>query len=287
MSGRGTWRLRVSWQTPESVLSPEDYILALLSEEDFYAFETAGDVLEAFTFSERAAQEGKKLLEDALGRRCQAEVYFIPERNWNEIWEQSYQPAVLHEGALYVRAPHHPPASDGVLEIIIKPAMGFGTGHHPTTALMAEALMQEHLEGTTVLDVGCGSGILAILAARRGAKHVMAVDNDPAALENARENILLNGITSETIALSSDIRTVSGVYDIIMANINRNILRDLSGEITRLSRPGSQLFLSGFFREDEDFLVRHYGPMGWVKRFFRTQDGWSLLALKREIVEGF
>lgn len=287
MSGRGTWRLRISWPSSEGELSPEEYVLALLSKEDFYAFDTSSGFVEAFTHSERSALEGKALVEEVLGQQFLTEISFIPEHNWNEAWEKSYPPVLLCDGALYVRAPHHPPASEGMFEIIIKPAMGFGTGHHPTTALMAEALMQEHLEGTTVLDVGCGSGILAILAARRGAKHVMAVDNDPAALENARENIVLNGITSETIALSSDIRTVSGVYDIIMANINRNILRDLSGEITRLSRPGSQLFLSGFFQEDEDFLVRHYGPMGWVKRFCRTQDGWSLLALKREIVEGF
>jgi ribosomal protein L11 methyltransferase len=258
----------------------DEYILALLSNEDFYAFETVDNALEAYSLSQATVERGKELLVEILKPRCSLEISFIPEQNWNKVWESSYEPVRLCDGSLFIRAPHHSAAPKHSLEIIIKPGMGFGTGHHPTTVLIAEALMQESLEGKSVLDVGCGSGILAFLAVKRGARLVIAVDNDPAALENARENQILNGLSSETIIWLNDLREASGTFDVIVANINRNTLQALSEEITDLSQPHSRLFLSGFFKEDEGFLIQHFGQKGWQRKFSRNKEGWSMLALE-------
>lgn len=280
MTDRGTWRLRVKWPVMEKDGAFEEFVLAILANEDFFAFETVDNILDAYSLSQAATVKGKELLEEIVKPGCSVEISFIPEQNWNKVWESSYDPVMLCNGGLCIRAPHHSSSPKPALEIVIKPGMGFGTGHHPTTALMAEALMQENLAGRSVLDVGCGSGILAILAVKRGARIVTAVDNDPAALENARENQILNDLSSDKIIWGKDIREVSGTFDVIAANINKNTLVVLSEEVTRLSRPHSRLFLSGFFVEDEGFLEQHFGQRGWQKKLSRNKDGWSMIALE-------
>ena len=150
------------------------------------------------------------------------EINLIPYKNWNEVWESNFQ-ALTIKDQLYIYADFHE-KKDYPYQIKIHPKMAFGTGHHETTFQMAEYMLDIDFAGKTVLDMGCGTGILAILANLKHASHITAIDNDPIAADSCKENALLNNMEDATI-LCGDASDLAGKhYDIILANINRNIL---------------------------------------------------------------
>lgn len=172
----------------------------------------------------------------------------IDEQNWNEAWEASFEPILLgHHCA--VRAPFHP-KPDVKYDIVITPKMSFGTGHHETTHMMLQFVLKNELTGKSVLDMGCGTGVLAILAAMRGAAQIDAVDKDHWSYLNALENVKLNQQTHIRVREGDVSLLGDKKYDIIMANINRNtLLNDIPAYVKHLNR-GGLLLLSGFYRED-------------------------------------
>ncbi len=177
------------------------------------------------------------------------EVIEIERQNWNALWEQNFEPIKI-DRRCRVRAPFHTPAPGVLFDIVIEPKMSFGTGHHETTHMMLQHLLDVDLEGKSVLDMGCGTAVLAILASMKGASRIAAIDNDRwsylNALENARRNHQPNiEVREGDIALLKDEK-----YDCILANINRNILlKDIPAYAKHLNPEGS-LFLSGFYTED-------------------------------------
>jgi ribosomal protein L11 methyltransferase len=175
----------------------------------------------------------------------------IPAQNWNALWESAYEPVVI-AGKCRVRAPFHAPVPGMAYEIIIEPRMSFGTAHHETTSLMLELLMQEDVEGKRVLDMGCGTGVIAILAQKMKAAQVVAIDNDDWAYSNALDNMEKNDAL-EVAVLQGDAEAIPlPAYDIIIANINRNVLlRDIPLYAGYLKQPGI-LLMSGFYEEDLD-----------------------------------
>ena len=197
----------------------------------------------------------------------------LPDINWNAEWEKHYQP-VLISGRCMVRAPFHElPGTlltqqsfhpegmrdvekHGFIDLSIEPKMSFGTAHHETTALMIEGLLEEDLEGKRVLDMGCGTGVLAILAKKLGAATVVAIDNDRWAIDNTRENLLRNNVSDISVILGDapDIPVCS--FDMIMANINRNILMEqLPAYASAFTEKGGALWISGFLQQDLDELA--------------------------------
>ncbi|MCD7970392.1 MAG: 50S ribosomal protein L11 methyltransferase [Alistipes sp.] len=173
----------------------------------------------------------------------------IGERNWNAEWEASFEP--IRMGNVMVRAPFHEAAGDGVTDIVIMPKMSFGTGHHETTRLMIALMERLDMTGKTVLDMGSGTGILAILAAKRGADPVDAVDIDRWAFENCRENIADNGVQDRIMPILGDAAAIDGKrYDVILANINRNILCRDMGRYAAALRPEGTLVISGILDTD-------------------------------------
>ena len=172
----------------------------------------------------------------------------IEQVNWNEEWEKNFSPIVV-EDLCTVRANFHP-VPNTRYDIVITPKMSFGTGHHETTYMMLQQLLPLSLEGTKVLDMGCGTGILAIMAALRGAHDITAIDIDPWCVENATENVQQNNCSFITIK-EGDVSLIAGEqYNLILANINRNILLSDIPAYTQALLPQGLLLVSGFYEED-------------------------------------
>ena len=172
----------------------------------------------------------------------------IEQVNWNEEWEKNFSPIVV-EDLCTVRANFHP-VPNTRYDIVITPKMSFGTGHHETTYMMLQQLLPLSLEGAKVLDMGCGTGILAIMAALRGARDITAIDIDPWCVENASENVQQNNCSFITIK-EGDVSLIAGEqYNLILANINRNILLSDIPAYTQALLSQGLLLVSGFYEED-------------------------------------
>ena len=206
-------------------------------------------------------------------------VVEMEDKDWNEEWEKGHQ-AVLVEyegGSVWVRAPFHPHRDDVSYELIIEPKMSFGTAHHPTTYMMLSYVAELDMQGKRVLDMGCGTAVLAILAKMRGANYVEGVDIDEWAFNNARENAASNGVEIELKL--GDANTLVGNFDIIIANINRNILLADMDKYAAVLNAGGTLLLSGFYEADEKALVAKANDLGLQLKSKKNRDGWSALEL--------
>lgn len=182
-------------------------------------------------------------------------VHEVPEINWNARWEQEFQPVEV-DGKVLVRAEFHPAAPQYEHEIIITPRMAFGTGHHATTRMMVKAMLAMELMGKRVCDLGCGTGVLAILAERLGAAEVVALDYDPVAVDNARLNVAANHCQRIVVEKGNTDLAKGAGYDAILANIERNTLvRSMADMVAALAYDG-KLLLSGFVREDIEVMAK-------------------------------
>jgi len=185
----------------------------------------------------------------------------IEQINWNEEWEKNFDPIVVSD-VCAVRAPFHTPYNVKY-EIVIEPKMSFGTGHHETTFMMLTYLLVHDLKDQTVLDMGCGTSVLAILAEKRGATNLDAIDIDDWCVENSEENVSRNHCKHIKVQLGDAGKIPSeATYDTIIANINRNILlNDMATYVTALKQGGT-LFLSGFYKEDLPIITAACNNLG-------------------------
>ncbi len=241
-------------------LSPDytDILTAELAELGFESFVETDEGLSAYIiesgFDEQAVQE---LIAKYAGQTAIAyEVHSLEKRNWNAEWERDYEPIEV-ANQVRVRASFHQSDARFHYDIIVNPKMSFGTGHHETTAMMLEQQLGLDFSGKTVLDVGSGTGILAILAAKMGAKNVLAFDIEEWAVENARENAELNNCPQITVfqGTIADIKP-DHQYNIILANINRNVLLAEIPTYTDLLMEGGYLVVSGFYEHDAADIER-------------------------------
>lgn len=205
----------------------------------------------------------------------------IAEQNWNAIWESDFDP-VLVEDRVAILAPFHKKENFEGIVVEIQPKMSFGTGHHQTTFLMSKSLFDIELNGRTVLDVGSGTGVLAIIAHKLGAVNIVGTDIEEGAVENAFENQERNGITDINF-LCGDIDVVKPkTYDLVLANINKNVLKAHMPSYAKLCKVGGSLFLSGFFESDVEELVTICKTNGFTKNEVLTKEGWAVLKLKKQ-----
>ena len=205
----------------------------------------------------------------------------IPRVNWNEAWEKNYESLRVSD-RIYVRASFHKPRPEFEYEIIINPKMSFGTGHHETTQqLLAMQAETDHRQ-KTVLDIGSGTGILAIMAAKLGAASVDATDIDDWCIENATENFELNQVKPDWVKQGA-IRTLNltETYDILLANINKNVLLDELDAYAALTKTGGYLFLSGFYAHNETHLMETAKPLGFEKLKSTEKRNWMALLLRK------
>lgn len=202
----------------------------------------------------------------------------IETQNWNAQWESNFEKVEVGS-RLLIRAPFHEPDSSKELEVVIMPKMSFGTGHHATTHLMAEWAMDES-SNRKVLDMGSGTGVLSIVAAKCGAVSVDAVDIDEWADENCRENITVNGVENIVRPMLGDFAKVEGKrYDLILANINRNILLSLMGRFAAALNDGGVLLVSGFLEQDIDSLRAGATAASLEAQCERIRDGWVAMKI--------
>ena len=256
---------------------------ALGNEGPYDSFVEIPDGLKAYVPSTQFDKEWLQQQVDNL--QDLASIHYshqeMPDKNWNEEWEKQHKPVLVvadNGKQVWVRAPFHDHRADVDYEIEIEPKMSFGTAHHPTTYMMLSYVAELDMVGKRVLDMGCGTAVLAILAKMRGASYVEGVDIDEWAFRNARENAASNNVE---IALKlGDASTLQGVFDIIIANINRNILLADMERYAAVLNPGGTLLLSGFYEADEASLIARANELGMVLRSRKNRDGWSALELK-------
>lgn len=212
--------------------------------------------------------------------RVEYTVTDLADKDYNEEWERQHQP-VLVDGFCWVRAPFHPHRDDVKYEIEIEPKMSFGTAHHATTYLMLSLLEQQNVQGMRVLDMGSGTGVLAILAAKKGAAYVEAIDVDEWAYRNAQENFERNGVSVNALLGDASLLTKDKHFDLVLANINRNILLKDMESYAAVLNPGGTLMLSGFYEHDVQSLQDKAETLGLRLVQQRSRNEWTALKLTK------
>ena len=211
------------------------------------------------------------------------ESEFIEGEDWNAQWEKNYfQPIVLGEDCV-IHSTFHTDVPKARYDILIDPKMAFGTGYHQTTCHMLRAILASDMEGKSVLDMGCGTALLAILARKHGATDVVAIDIDEFAYENAKENIVLNGTPDIEVRLGgAEAIKDSDCFDFVIANINRNILLMDMVNYVRCMHNGSQIFISGFYTEDMEVLKEEASRHGLRYLDYAENDRWAMMRFVKE-----
>ncbi len=227
-----------------------DILVAELAELGFESFVETGQGIQAFIPEDEWDETLLKSVRILQQEEFQISFSrgLVAQQNWNAQWEKSFSPIKVGEDCL-VRAPFHD--SDNVaFDIVIEPKMSFGTGHHETTFLMLEWLLHTDIQGSSVLDMGCGTGVLAILAAMKGATAIDAIDIDPWSYANTLENVHRNGQSHIRVLQGDASLLKKNRYTVVLANINRNILLEDIPAYAQSLQPGGLLLVSGFYLED-------------------------------------
>lgn len=261
-----------------------DWIISVLSSRGFEGFIEEAGLVQAYIPASEFDPGMLASLEFTFDppENLNFTIKRVGEQNWNQLWESSYESVLIGESCL-VRAPFHPKVDGIPYDIVIEPRMSFGTAHHPTTQLMAEALLKLDVKGKPVLDMGCGTGLLAILAAKMGAGPVTAIDNDEWAFSNAKENIVKNNVASCDVYLSDASAIGNGRYDVILANINRNTLVNDMPLYAKGLRKKGILVVSGFYSGDIDRINRAARDNGMEVNESQLKGEWaSVLYFKKE-----
>ena len=211
------------------------------------------------------------------------QVAEMEDRDWNAEWERGHEAVLVQYdgGSIWVRAPFHSHRTDVDYELVIEPKMSFGTAHHPTTYMMLSYVAELPVMRQRVLDMGCGTAVLAIMAKMRGAAYVEGVDVDEWAYNNAIENAATNGVELDLRLGDASLLEDAGVepFDVIIANINRNILLSDMHRYAAVLKSGGRLLLSGFYQSDEGVLIARANELGMTLQSKKSRDNWSALEL--------
>ena len=268
-----------------------DILTAELAELGYESFVETDEGLNAYIteadFDDAAVQEivARYAPQTAIAYTATS----LEKRNWNAEWERDYAPIEVAD-SVRVRASFHEKDERFQYDIVINPKMSFGTGHHETTAMMLEHQLRFDVAGKTVLDVGCGTGILAILSAKMGAKSVLAFDIDEWAVENSRENGELNNCPQLTVfqGTIADINPSDNIldwtpslFDVVLANINRNVLLAEIPVYTDLIKTGGYLLVSGFYEQDATDIERRAVGCGLTPVSGMTTNQWTSLVYQK------
>lgn len=261
-----------------------DFIAALLGDIGFDSFSVEDGVLKAYI---PAAQFDENQLQEALdsfcfdGVKASAEAEFIEGEDWNSVWEKNYFNPIVVGGRVAVHSSFHTDVPEVEYDITVDPRMSFGTGHHQTTRLMLEAILELDLKGKSVIDMGTGTGILAMLCCMRGAADVVGIDIDPAAYANACDNAVLNHVNPHFLCGDASLLADLQPADLFLANINRNIiLADLRQYVAKI-KPGGMLITSGFYSADLPMIAKAAEKEGLRFVFSASDEDWTRAIFKR------
>lgn len=232
------------------------YLITGLGEIGFESFDEEEKLIKAYIpenfYSQTNLEEFIKEIPEEFGK-VNWQIEKIEQQNWNAEWEKHFNPVLIYNTVL-IRASFHQNLPEYPFEILIDPKMSFGTGHHSTTALMIKTMLSLDFEGKKVLDMGCGTGVLAIMAKKQGASDVTAIDIDEWAVSNAAENFQLNKIEHYELLHGGAELLAGKEFDIILANINRNILVNDMNAYARSLKFGGIILISGIYHNDLDHV---------------------------------
>ena len=262
-----------SFTAPSSDIQ-HDMLTTMLAEIGFDSFMDDAMGLNAYCSADNRDDLAVEnlLLEPSFSDIHLLKVEEMPDKDWNEVWEASYQPVVVNDRCR-VRAPFHEPDPSFEFDLVIEPKMSFGTANHETTAQIIQLMLETDFQGKTVLDMGSGTAVLAILAKKLGAARTVAIDNDEWAYRNAFTNTELNGVSDIEIILG-DASSIQGSFDVVLANINRNILlRDMHLYVAAM-RPDAHIFFSGFYTEDLESIKAEAERLGLHYRRHLSRNNW-------------
>lgn len=248
----------------ESFTEEADHLLAYIPEKEF-----SKDMLYGNSFVVEQETKGKLA------------IRLIKAQNWNAVWESNYDPVVI-DGRCQIRAPFHPAISSMEYDIVIHPKMSFGTAHHETTSQIISMLLDEEVEGLKVLDMGCGTGVLAILAILKGAKSAVAIDFDEWAYHNTIENVALNKAKNIKVKLGDASLLGRESFDLILANINKNVLLADMNVYTKVLEKGGHIIFSGFYNIDLDDIKKEAEKNGLLFRSRREKNNWVAASFIKE-----
>lgn len=261
-----------------------EIMTALLSDYPFEAFAEEVGVLKAYIQVDDYDACCEEVEQIAVSQGVEFQASEVVQQNWNEQWESGFEPVdVAGDRAIRIRAPHHQPADEGVIDVVIAPRMSFGTGHHATTALMSQIIVSENLAGQRGLDMGCGTGVLAIVALKCGAERMVAVDIDDWACDSCRDSIALSGVEDRVDVRCGSIEQVVAdeKFDFILANINRNILISMMPSFSALLPSSGRLLMSGFLREDVLYIEAAATEHGFAVENVIEREGWMVVVCKK------
>ena len=278
--------IKVAFAITPAEEAAADVLSALLAEVGFESFVTEEWGLTAYA---PKATYDSEATEDVVrnfpldGFSITSESEEIEGEDWNAEWEKNYfQPIVLGEECV-IHSTFHTDVPKARYDILIDPKMAFGTGYHQTTCHMLRAILASDMTGKSVLDMGCGTALLAILARKHGATDVVAIDIDEFAYENAKENIVLNNTPDIEVRLGgAEAIKESDSFDFVIANINRNILLADIKNYVRCMHPGSQIFISGFYTEDMDVLKEEAALHGLRYIDYAEDNRWAMMKFVKE-----
>jgi ribosomal protein L11 methyltransferase len=254
----------------------QDLLINTLGEIGFDTFEELEFGFKAYIpvddFDEQQLQEALLPYQELF--TFSYDITLIPHKNWNKLWESNFEPITIGN-AVFVRATFHEPRPEFKYEIIIDPKMAFGTGHHQTTAMMLQLMLENEFAKKKVLDMGCGTGILAIMAAKLGAANITAIDYDPICYESTIENAELNHISNIKAICGSEEAIPAERFDTILANINRNILIDQMQAYSEVLKPEGEIYFSGFYETpDLDIIIDEARKYGLKYIIHKTDNSW-------------
>ncbi len=260
----------------------KDVLVAKLNEINFESFSEDSNGLKAYVPTELLDIDAMNNIFSEISdfTELSFSIKKIQEKNWNENWEKNYSPVFINNNCV-IRADFHQSFTDIEYQIIINPKMSFGTGHHETTSLIINEMFNIDFNDKSVLDMGCGTGILSILASKLGAKQLVAIDFDKWAFKNAKENAILNDVSNIDF-IYGDVNDIGkSRYDVVLANINRNVLINDIEAYVACMQISAEILLSGFLEEDIPFLLKKAEELSLELVVSKNKNKWQMLHLKK------
>jgi ribosomal protein L11 methyltransferase len=259
-----------------------DIWLALLGEWPFEAFHEEGDFITGYIQHHDITQDMLRFISDKEGLNYDGfELTEVQDRNWNEVWESSFNPVAVDDYC-YIHASFHRDVPASYKHIVkISPKMAFGTGHHATTFMMLQAMSKIVFKDKKVFDFGCGTGILSVVAALEGAARVTGVDIQTEAIENSEEHAMMNGVKEKCQFYLGGIERVEGeMFDIILANINRNVIKENLSSLKNILNPSGDLILSGMISDDMNSIREALAEEGFTIVDSSEKDQWIRISAR-------
>ncbi len=253
-----------------------DVLAAQLGEIGFDSFVSTLEGLNGYIIKSAFKEDKlKELLEEfPFEAIINYKVIQVETKNWNEEWEKNFFQPIVIGNECVIHSSFHKDVPKAQYDIVIDPKMAFGTGHHETTSLMISEILQMNLKDKTVLDMGCGTAVLAILASMRGAANILAIDIDKWCTDNSIENIEINNISNITVQLGDADLLKGKKFDVILANINRNILLNDMESYSNCLSAGGELYMSGFYREDIPLIEAEATRNNLSLQYFNEKNNW-------------